>query len=271
MNIKIMGYFVTMEISLKASPKLDTFAGLFQHIKLFGEKINVMFGPDKMYVQGMDNSHISIFEIHLPNTWFDQYTTSDTGVTIGINGHFLFKVLSTRERSHDMRLYLDSDDCDQLLIDFTSSETNVYDKHFQIPLMEVDSETMHIPEMDYQAEFSLASTTFSVLVEQMRMFADDLNLFCSEEMIQMGSSSEHTGKMTVDIPIDDLNTFSINEGQEIKASFSLAQMHNICLYNKITKDVEISLMDQFPIRLVYSLGQENAKLVFYLAPKVDDH
>jgi len=260
-----------MEITLKASLKLDTFAGLFQHIKLFGEKVNIMFGPDKMYVQGMDNSHIAIFEIHLPHTWFDQYTTSNSGVTIGINGTFLFKVLSTREKGQDLRLYLENDEDDQLSIDFTSSEPSVYDKHFQIPLMDVDAETMHIPEMDYQAEFSLASTTFSVLVEQMRLFADDLNVFCSEEMIQLGSSSEHTGKMSVNIPIDDLNTFSINEGQEIRSSFSLTQMHNICLYNKITKDVEISLMDQFPIRLVYTLGQEDAKLVFYLAPKVDDH
>jgi len=45
--------------------------------------------------------------------------------------------------------------------------------------------------------------------------------------------------MTVEIKIDDLDAFSINDGENVNLSFSLAHLHNICTYHKICKDVEI--------------------------------
>jgi proliferating cell nuclear antigen len=261
-----------MEIVIKSSPKVDIFAGLFQHIKMFGENVNILFGPDKMYVQGMDSSHISIFEIHLPVEWFDSYNIQqESGITIGINGNFLYKVLNSRDKGQNMKLSLENANSDILQIHFDCEDPGVYDKYFEIPLLDVDMETMQIPTMEYEAEFSMASITLSVLVEQLRIFGDTLNILCSEEQIQLGSSSECNGKMNVNIPIDDLNAFSINEGETLNVSYSLAQMHNICLYNKLAKDADVSLTSNFPIKIVYALGgHDDAKLVFYLAPKVDD-
>jgi hypothetical protein len=34
--------------------------------------------------------------------------------------------------------------------------------------------------------------------------------------------------------------------------------------------VAIYLSDSYPIKMVYGLGQEDAKFVFYLAPKIKD-
>lgn len=258
-----------MEIIIHSSTTADLFAGLFQHIKMFGENINLFFGPDKMYVQGMDNSRISIIEIHLPADWFDKYKVKQNGITIGINGTFLFKVLSMRDKKQTMTLTLEEETSDQLCIQFSSEDKSVFDKYFEIPLLDVDMETMHIPDMDYHAEFSLSAATFSTLIEQMRMFGDTLNIHCSEEQIQLVSNSDSNGKMNVDISIDDLNAFSINEGDILNLSFSLTQMHNICLYSKCAKDMDIYLTENFPIKIKYDLGGD-ARLIFYLAPKVDD-
>jgi DNA polymerase III sliding clamp (beta) subunit (PCNA family) len=46
------------------------------------------------------------------------------------------------------------------------------------------------------------------------------------------------------------------------------------MYNKIAKDIEIHLTDNYPMKLVYYLEENSdengAKLVFYLAPKIND-
>jgi hypothetical protein len=42
------------------------------------------------------------------------------------------------------------------------------------------------------------------------------------------------------------------------------------MYSKLAKDIEIKLTRDFPMKITYSLGDENSKLVFYLAPKIND-
>jgi DNA polymerase III sliding clamp (beta) subunit (PCNA family) len=76
--------------------------------------------------------------------------------------------------------------------------------------------------------------------------------------------------MLVDINIEDLTEYSITEGEEMKLSFSLSMLHNICMYNKISKEVEIHLTKNFPMKIVYSLGDNDACFTFYLAPKISD-
>jgi hypothetical protein len=77
--------------------------------------------------------------------------------------------------------------------------------------------------------------------------------------------------MFVEIDIEDLTAFSINEGETVKLSFSLQYLHNICLYNKLSKEIELKFSDNIPIKITYNIfGDENAKMTFYLAPKISE-
>jgi hypothetical protein len=107
-------------------------------------------------------------------------------------------------------------------------------------------------------------------VNQLKIFGDTMDIECSEEQIQSYANSQDCGKMSVEIKIDDLNSFSIDEGEELKLSFSLTHLHNISQFHKLAKDVEIKLNKNFPMNIVYKLGDDNTTLSFYLAPKVQD-
>lgn len=270
-----------MEIILRDPSKIETFTMIFQHVKLFADHINIFLEKERFFVQLMDKSHVTIFEIYLPNTWFDEYHCNrDNGCLIGIHSSIFSKVLGTCDkRQQQLQIKFDDDDSDKLFVNFTSLDANVasnankeFDKHFEIPLMDIDSETMHIPEIEYQAEFSLPSTTFANMISQLRMFGDTLDISCSEEAIQMSSISNESGKMSVDIPINDLNSFAIEEGQRLDLSFSLLHLYNICMYSKLSKDIDIFITAEYPIKLVYRLfGLDESRIVFYLAPKISDN
>ena len=276
-----------MDIRIAQSSKADIFAALFQHIKLFTEHVNIMFQSDRLYIQTMDSSRISILEITLPAAWFDEYKFTQN-VTLGVNALLLFKVLSTRDPSQTLHIQYDEEQDDKLFVHFQCQgqspvrSTNAFDKHFEIPLMAIDNDLMCIPPIEYQAEFSIPSANFAALVNQMRMFGDTMQIECSEDKIQLSSKSGETGNMIVDIPIDDLTSFAIQEGEHLDLSFSLAQLHNICAYSKLARDMEVNLTANFPIQLVYALepkvegdGEDTtpnsiAQIVFYLAPKIND-
>lgn len=260
-----------MNVVIKNQAKAECFSGLFQHIRLFTEHINIMFETDKVYFQSMDSARVSIFELYLPATWFDIYKhTHDTPIAIGISSTLLFKILNTREKGQETKLVFDNDQSDKLFVDFTCENPAIFDKKFEIPLVDLEQEMMHIPEMESQAEFALCSANFANLINQLKLFGDTLEVECTEEKITLHSLSPDAGKMQVEIDINELTEYAIEEGETVRLSFSLSILHNICMYSKISKNVNVFLKDNFPMKVCYSLGDNNANLAFYLAPKLSD-
>ena len=268
-------YTHTMNITIQQIQKADVFAGIFQHIKVFTEQVNILFEKDRMYMQTMDGARVSIIEMELPSAWFDSYEhNSPSTITLGVNATILFRVLNSREKTQSIRIIYGENGCtDRLHIHFTSDNKAEFDKFFDIPLIDLDTDILGIPEIEYQAEFALSSPHFSSVINQLQMFGDTLDIECNENKIMLGSTSLDSGKMHVEIKIDDLNTFVIDEDKNINVSFSLQYLHNICLYNKLAKEIEIKLSDSYPIQIVYDLGGEqgnNGKIKFFLAPKIKD-
>jgi proliferating cell nuclear antigen PCNA len=272
-----------MEIAIREPAKIDTFVTIFQHTKLFAEHIQLFFHDTHLFMQLLDKSRVSIFEVHLPAHWFDEYNYQKEGggIQIGMHSGIFFKIMHTCEKGQEIHIRYDEEENDKLFIDFsaapgTATSTKTFEKHFEMPLMDIDAVMMEIPEIEYQAEFALPSATFAGLVTQFKLFGETLNILCSEEQIQMSALSVEAGKMSVDIPIDDLHSFAIEESQTLELSFSLLHLQNICAYSKIAKHVGLFITRDYPIKVVYELGQPQSegvaipRLVYYLAPKVND-
>ena len=187
----------------------------------------------------------------------------------------LFKILNTRERVQEILIKYSSLENDKLFLEFTCNKTVgnftfiTFDKRFELPLMEINCELMQIPDTNSDADLSINSGVFALLINQLKQFGETIEIQCNEDKITLASISQESGKMTVDIGIDDITAFSITEGENMKLSFALSMLHNICMYNKISKEVDIFLTANFPMKLVYNLV-DDASYTFYLAPKIGD-
>ena len=76
--------------------------------------------------------------------------------------------------------------------------------------------------------------------------------------------------MKVSIDIEDITSYAINENESMSISFSLTRLHNICMYNKLSKEVEVMLTNNYPMKITYPLNMDEAKMVFYLAPQISE-
>lgn len=297
-----------MEIVIRNSDRADKFAAIFQHIKLFTDHISLHCNKTHMKMQCMDNAHVAILELSLPSGWFDVYEISpileqgtseasedgDAGIRIGFNATFLHRILSSRDKEQQIQLVHSSEDVDRLMIHLTKPEevlagpsdtasigigktkekkpaANNFDKHFELPLIDIEEETMQIPAIEYAAELSMQSSQFADIITQLKMFGDTMDVQCSEERIALASTSQDQGKMFVEIGINDLAEFAIDEGADLALSFSLTYLKYFCAYSKITDLVSIKFGESYPMRISYSLGEEeDAALVFHLAPKINE-
>lgn len=257
-----------MDICINNLNKLDEFATLFQNIKSYTDNINIDFNDERMYIQTMDSSKISILEITIPKSWFCKYNCI-VPVTLGVNSSIFFKILSSRDKCQVMHMtYLDSNS-DKLYIDMESSTRAVFDRNFEVPLIELCYDVMVIPEKEYQADISLPSNDFSLLINQLRGFGETLQIVCNDTKVEMISKSIDQGKMSVILQIDDLSAYAIEENQELNLSYSLKNLHSMSLFGKTYDTVELKLHSNYPLYICYNSNELTIKL--FLAPKVSDY
>ncbi|NBS18941.1 MAG: hypothetical protein EBS74_04035, partial [Flavobacteriia bacterium] len=122
----------------------------------------------------MDPSKVSVFEINIPKSWFDEYSIEGENITIGISSSMLYKVLNTKDKRQEIKFNYDDENSDKLRIEFTCEDKDVYDKFFELPLMEIESEIMNIPEMNSTASFILPSLNFADVIKNLKIFGDSL-------------------------------------------------------------------------------------------------
>jgi proliferating cell nuclear antigen len=267
-----------IDILIDNSAKVDAFTTLFQSLKSFSEHTNVQFDNERMYIQTMDSARISILEISLPTKWFCKYKCDQT-VVLGINASVMYKILSSKDKNQSIRLQYKSGE-DKLNIHMCSQEgtTNAgFDRYFEAPLMDIESEYMAIPEIEYQMEMSLPSSIFSTLIHQLRGFGESLDIHCNEDNIRFTANTQESGSMSVDIRMDDLIEFSIEEECQLDMSFGLQFLQPVCSYSKISKTVNVKIHSDYPIRIEYPLHLvgttpeiECGFIHFFLAPKIKD-
>jgi len=262
-----------MKLVISDKAKKDLFVALFQTLKNCSNIISINFEPGRMYIQGMDKSHVCLYDVVLLSNWFNEFNVEKAFV-ISFDSNIFFTIINSKQDTNDIIIKhdkgCDNDDEDNLFLELVSQQHSKgeFNKYFKIPLVDYDYELMGIPTVDYDAEFSIHSKKICEIVSQMMVFGADIQINCSEDKIDLVTNGV-TGEMLVNIPIEDLTQYSIVEGEEIQLSYSLSYIHKMCLTNKLSSEIDFFISGESPMKLKYDLGNDSY-LEFYIAPKVTD-
>jgi len=285
-----------MNFVVSNKDKKELLVSIFQVLKNCSSLISSKFDSNFLHIQGMDKSHICLYDVKIAKEWFDTYNIEETK-KICFDSNVFHSIISTKSDNQDLVVNLDTDNEDTLHIHFISSlnkensekqedtdtkksgkkvskkESKVNDKNdfkklFKIPLAEYEYQEMNIPVVDYDAEFSLSSKLVTDMFTQLNNFGNDIIVKCSEESIHLTTNNVN-GEMCVQIPIDDLSGYSIVEGEEVTINYSLLYLNKMCITSKLNTEIEFSLSNEYPMKIAYPLG-EGSSLVFYMAPKVSE-
>jgi proliferating cell nuclear antigen PCNA len=262
-----------MRICIHDKKKKEIFVSLFQVFKNCTATINATFEAEQLYIQGLDKSHVCLFETKIHKNWFAQYeTTTEETLKLAFDANSFHSIISTKSDHQNLIIETDDKNDDILLIYFASNAEEQpkkeYKKSFKLPLSEYDYEEMHIPSVEYDAEFSLSSKEIADICSQLSNFGNDIIIHCSNDNVRL-TTNGLAGEMRVDIPVDDLTSYSVVEDEEIVLTYSLVYIHKMCITNKLSPDIDFSLSNQCPMKIKYDLGDESS-LIFYIAPKSDE-
>lgn len=259
-----------MKFTIKQKSRKDVFISLFKVLKNCSSLVNMMFKEDHLYIQGMDKAHVCLFDLKIMSSWFESYEIKKEEVSVICLDSQIFQQILSFAQEKDTILFEYEDEPDNIKIHLLNNENvkGEFNKTFKLPLTDMECDLLSIPEVEYDAEFTMNAIKINEIISQLSVFGEILNVECSEEEITL-SSDGVVGNMKASIPIDDLNDFSITEGQQIGISYSLNYIQKMCLTTKLSQEIQFSICKDYPMKINYDLG-EKSSFVFYIAPKMDD-
>jgi proliferating cell nuclear antigen len=263
-----------MKLIIGNKKKAQIFTAIFQNLNRFTVDVNIYFKEEELYIQGMDSGHCSMFEIVLKKDWFEDYTC-DKQCFVGVNAIILYKIFNTKQENQIIILEY-TDESDKLDICFKNLQPveNEFSKEFCVPLMDIDSELLQVPEVDYDIFININTKSFTTMVSQLEIFNDVVDLDYNNEELSLKGNGDN-GKIRIvlkDSKNNNLNKCEIKNVDNLKLSYSIKYISDFCSFSKINSKVNIMFRDSMPMVVHYELEEsENSYVKFYLAPKIDDN
>ena len=269
-----------MKLVITDARKVSQFSSILKNLKNFSIDIEIHVDGERLYAQGMDSSHCCLFELELLSDWFSEYDCLDP-VRLGVNCELLAKIFNCLGDNQNIQLDY-TRDTDSLFITLSpkDGETGIV-KEFKLPLMNIESQLMEIPDTEYTADIHMISGDFTDLVNQLGMFGNELQVKCGDELRLTGKGE--LGSMDAVIKEDDILYYAIEEDEKLDLNFSSLYINMMVAFGKLNKKVQIHISDAMPMKIQYGLDtfmdkedddEEEDKdknyIRFFLAPKIDD-
>lgn len=268
-----------MKIVIRDKSKKDQFNALFNIIKINTTNVNIIFNTDELHIQGMDKSHICLFDMYITKDWFNDYQHSSEESNICFDTNTFYNIINNVSKNQSIiisntehQYNCDKNDNDFLYIslineDYKEQDNSEFDKYYKLQLNENDYELMNIPDCDYNCDFVINSKKIVDITNQMLSFNNDIEIICSEEYLQFKVDGGN-GEMNVKIKTDDLDEFSIEDGEKFSFRYSLQYLSKFCLTKNLSDKISFCLSNDYPLKIKYDMG-DDINICFYIAPKLE--
>ncbi|KAJ7087352.1 proliferating cell nuclear antigen, N-terminal domain-containing protein [Mycena belliarum] len=164
-----------------------TLKKLLDAIKELVTDANFECNEEGLNLQAMDNSHVALVSVHLEAGGFKRFRC-DRPMPLGVNLASLTKVLKCAKDDDECTLKA-ADDADVLNLVYEAKSSDRI-AEYDMKLMEIDSDTLGIPDTDYDAEVIMPAAEFSRIVRDLGALGESVRIEVSKEGVRFASDGE---------------------------------------------------------------------------------
>ena len=254
---------------------------IFTNLKSVCNNMNFTIGKNGLYTQGLDPSHICVLELNLTPTWFDniKLPTTKDNYKIGLDCSMLERVFRCLEPGQSIKITFMENSTKDLLVYF---EGKGHDKMFEIPLLDIETDQLEIPDADYSSDIIINSDEFKHILSQLVNFGDKVQFKLGyDDYIYMKTEGQ-LGKMQVRIKEENIVEYALEENKMFEIVYGIRFINLFCNFSKLNQNVNVHISENIPMKLQYDLSNwkeikedddiDNDVNYFktYLAPLLDD-
>ncbi|PCH39017.1 proliferating cell nuclear antigen [Wolfiporia cocos MD-104 SS10] len=160
---------------------------LLDAIKELVADANFECNEEGVILQAMDNSHVALVAVKLLATGFKKYRC-DRPLPLGVNLGSFTKVLRCA-KDDDACILKAADDADILSLTYEARNTDRI-AEYEMKLMDIDADTLQIPDTDYDARVTMPSSEFSRIVRDLSQLGESVRIEVSKEGVRFISEGE---------------------------------------------------------------------------------
>ena len=235
-------------------------------IKEFLPMTEMNVSSDGLRINGMDTSHICFIDFFLSAEECDSISCPDP-ISLGISTGIITKVLSAATTGSDSITLSVSEESDKLGLS-VKNDTTGRRAEFELPLMDLNENSIQIPEMDYTANVKAKTSDIASLAKDVGLFGDVAELKLNADGFHISVTSEN-GSANVTLDNTDDREMTLEE-EEVTVKYSIKYVQNILRGGaSLSSTADLSFEDGKPLRAIFRFGK-NSHFTAYLAPRIED-
>ena len=266
-----------MEFVLTNKQKTNQFSHIFKNLKNISTDVEMHVKETGIYIQGMDPGHICLFELELKSYWFDEYNF-DKPLRLGIHCELMHKIINCKEEYQNIRLKTTCGEKLYVTLYPREGQSGIT-KEFELSLIDIDSELLEVPNVDYDADIEIVSQDLANLITQLSVFGKDLNIKCGENIVFKGSGE--LGTMSAIMEEEQIIMYAVAEDTTVNLTYSMDYLVKFVSFSKLNSTAKMHFGKEYPMKLQYDLDfimdqedeeEEEVKnyIRFFLAPNIED-
>ncbi|KAI0653075.1 proliferating cell nuclear antigen, N-terminal domain-containing protein [Cubamyces menziesii] len=138
-------------------------------------------------LQAMDNSHVALVAVKLEAAGFKRYRC-DRPIPLGVNVAALTKVVKCA-KDDDITTLKAADDADVLTLTYEGKNSDRI-AEYEMKLMDIDADTLGIPDTEYDASVTMPSAEFARIVRDLSNLGESVKIEVSKEGIRFVTDGE---------------------------------------------------------------------------------
>jgi len=164
-----------------------TLKRLLDAVKELVQDANFECNEGGINLQAMDNSHVALVSVKLHADGFALYRC-DRPIPLGVNLGSLTKVLKCAKDDDKCTLKA-TDDGDVLSLKYEASRGDRV-AEYDMKLMDIDADTLGIPDTDYDARITMLAAEFTRIVRDLHSLGESVRIEVSKEGVRFASDGE---------------------------------------------------------------------------------
>jgi proliferating cell nuclear antigen len=231
---------------------------------------NIDCSASGLSMQAMDSSHVSLCALLMRSDGFDHFRC-DRNISLGINLGSLGKILKCA--GNDDTITLKAEDAgDNLTLMFESPEQDRI-SDFELKLMDIDSEHLGIPDMEYKTVIKLPASEFQRICRDLSVLGDTCIISCLKEGVKFSVTGDlGTGNIMLRPNANadkEEEQVTIEMEEPVELTFALRYLNFFTKSTPLSSTVTLSMSKDVPLVVEYGIG-DMGYIRFYLAPKIDE-
>jgi len=221
-------------------------------------------------MQAMDSSHISLCELFLKSTGFEEFRC-DRDMAMGLSLTNLSKFLKCAGNDDSVTIR-SQDESDVATFVFESTKTDKISE-FEFKLMDIDSESLNVPDKKYDCQIKMPSKEFRTIISDLSALGDNCTISVSKDGVSFSVSGD-MGTANVSVrqktAADDKKDGCIIDLQApVKLTFTIRHLQNFTKATPLAEQVKLSMSADHPLVVEYVM-EGAGDIKYYLAPKLDE-